>query len=67
MLSESEDEGDAEDQKVILGQLAALERAHGLYPEGSLASGPGTKGWVTLQAVRKQFQVEVRNRFLCLA
>lgn len=38
-ISESEDEGESEDQRVILEQLAELERAHGLSPGGGVLKG----------------------------
>lgn len=49
-ISESEDEGSMDDQRVIhkqLEALEALERAHGLSP-----GGLGTQVWVQVQRAR---------------
>lgn len=66
-ISDSEDEGDREDQRVILKQHAALERAQGLSPGGPVDLAPTKLGWGTRQVSMKQFQVQVCSRLLCLA
>lgn len=65
-LLESEDEGNAEDQRVIQEQLAELERAQGLSPGASSAQVSASRGQMTWQAAQRQFQSEGHNCLLCL-
>lgn len=57
--SEQNKEGEVVDQRAILAQTEALERAHSLPPGGSLVGGVEQEGWITRQASLKHFQSQI--------
>lgn len=66
-LSESEDEGDIEDQQVILEQLVALKQAQGLLLGGPISLGKWATGHITRKVSQKQSQAQVHNCLICLS
>lgn len=64
-ISDSDDERESEDQRVILEHLAALERAQGLSPGGSDVVETGGRN--TRRSKLRRFEANIRSRISFLA